>query len=630
MTSTDVPPSPGNVSILIPAFGAADKLRVCLLSLREHASADCHIFVLDDGTPNDSIAECCRESLLPNLTYVRSESNRGFVRTCNWGWEEVAPAHHDILLLNSDTEVTDGFLPEMLRVLYLHERHGVVCPRSNNATIFSIPHGDPTISPQAAYQTWQQVNSDLADYVVMPTAVGFCMLIKSVILERFGLFDEIYSPGYNEENDFICRINRYGFSVVAANHAFVFHYEGSTFGVRRRELERKHREILLSRFPEYERNVSEYFQYGIDPVEKFSVLLGRTRPAVLFDFFHLPPKHCGTSEVALNLLREIKTLIGDEWDLFVGLTEDGRFFSSELNGYTLFEDRPGSDMLFDLVFRPGQVFTWADFRRMNRLAPRLAFVLLDIIAVRCSYLTSIDRKTIFSKTVELADKVFTISRYSHSDFRAFFGRDFAAHVVHLGSDLGLTSSESLPGEHILVIGNSFVHKGIQDALPYLLNLGPLAVLGGEPPADPLPPHVKWHTSGHLTRGRMRELFARARILVYPSVYEGYGLPIVDALALGKPVVALDTEVNRELKSSLGDADFTLVRAFDQLTGAITAILNARSGEQQNDKRVRVRRWRDAAEEYVSGFRDLLKQAPNIEKQRSRNELFRLLDSSRHP
>lgn len=616
-----------DVSIIIPVFGAAENLCICLQSLSLHAPVDCHIFVLDDGTPDNSISECCSRSALANLTYVRSQSNRGFVTTCNWGWKDVAPKNNDILLLNSDTEVTSGFLQEMLRVLYLHERHGVVCPRSNNATIFSIPPEGPSIPSTIAYHTWKQINPDLPDYTVMPTAVGFCMLIKSIILERFGLFDEIYSPGYNEENDFVCRINRYGFSAVAANHAFVFHYESSTFGARRKELERKHREILLSRFPEYERNVSEYFQYSIDPVERFSILVGRRRPTILYDLFHLLPIHCGTSEFALNLLREIKNVIEDDYDLFVGLGENGRFFSPELSGYTFFENRPSSDMLFDLVFKPCQIFTWSDFRRMNRLAPRLTFVLQDIIGVRCSYLSSMHRQTIFSKTIELADKVFTISSYTHSDFRAFFGLDFSAQVIYHGSNLGLTASESLPGEHILLMGNSYAHKAVKDALPHLVDFGPIVVLGGDPPSQQLPSHVKWYSSGSLTRNHLRELFAKARVLVYPSHYEGYGLPIVDALALGKKVIALDTEVNQELKSCFNDADFVLIRTLRELTSAIPTIFNT-TNEIQPQRMVR--RWRHAAEEYVTTFRELLKQSPNVEKLRGRHELFRMLDSSQHP
>jgi glycosyltransferase involved in cell wall biosynthesis len=255
-------------------------------------------------------------------------------------------------------------------------------------------------------------------------------------------------------------------------------------------------------------------------------------------------------------------------------------------------------------------------------------VLQDIIAVRCNYVASIDLKVVFFKTAELADKVFTISSYTHSDFKAFFGEDVAAHVIHHGTNLGLSAAESLSGEHILLVGNSYTHKAVKDALPHLLGLGSIAVLGGERPEESLPAEVIWHTSGRLTRGHIRELFGRARVLVYPSHYEGYGLPIVDALALGKHVVGIETEVNHELASSLNDPNLTLIRSLHELRRTVASLLE--KSDAIGKRPAHTRRWRAAAEEYVVALRELLRQPPNGRNMRARNELFRVLDSSRHP
>lgn len=42
--------------------------------------------------------------------------------------------------------------------------------------------------------------------------------------------------------------------------------------------------------------------------------------------------------------------------------------------------------------------------------------------------------------------------------------------------------------------------------------------------------------GHLERGRLVEVFQAARLFVYPSLYEGFGLPPAEALACGVPAV----------------------------------------------------------------------------------------------
>ena len=103
--------------------------------------------------------------------------------------------------------------------------HTIVMPspvrEATTLPFFRIPLPGSALSPEACHELWVEMKSYLPRFQVMPTAVGFCMLIKAVVLDRFGLFDESYSPGYNEENDFVCRINRYGYSAVSANHAFV-------------------------------------------------------------------------------------------------------------------------------------------------------------------------------------------------------------------------------------------------------------------------------------------------------------------------------------------------------------------------------------------------------------------------
>jgi GT2 family glycosyltransferase len=87
------------------------------------------------------------------------------------------------------------------------------------------------------------------------------MLVRRDLIDRFGFFDPIYSPGYGEENDFCCRIARHGYTSVLANWAFVFHRGGVSFEeTRRRELQRAHMSILRERYPEYEPRIDEYFR----------------------------------------------------------------------------------------------------------------------------------------------------------------------------------------------------------------------------------------------------------------------------------------------------------------------------------------------------------------------------------
>jgi glycosyltransferase involved in cell wall biosynthesis len=72
--------------------------------------------------------------------------------------------------------------------------------------------------------------------------------------------------------------------------------------------------------------------------------------------------------------------------------------------------------------------------------------------------------------------------------------------------------------------------------------------------------------GHVEREQLVRIFQAARLFVYPSLAEGFGLPAAEAIACGVPVVALDTS---SLPEVVGDAGL-LVEPGD--TGALAAAI----------------------------------------------------------
>jgi len=263
------------VTIVVPVYGDWPSLNECISSLKKHVDNSRHkvMLVNDCGPEADAMEHNILKAIngCRNFEYHRNPKNLGFVKTCNRAALELDKSDNDILLLNSDTKVTKGFLDAMLTVLYSSSKIAAVCPRSNNATIFSVPLGDTdnnTYPLKDAYKAYRRIRDKLPERYLSPIAHGFCMLIRRSVIDKYGLFDEVYGRGYGEENDFCMRVLKQGYSCAVANRAFVFHFKGKSFSSKERDaLVAKNEKVLKKRYPEYEKLVKEYIDNMLDPAE---------------------------------------------------------------------------------------------------------------------------------------------------------------------------------------------------------------------------------------------------------------------------------------------------------------------------------------------------------------------------
>lgn len=271
--------TPHPVTVVVPVYGDLPSLLDCVNSLKQNVDQSVHrvLLVNDDGPEADLIETAVLSAIdgEPGFAYARNEVNLGFVGNCNRAVLERDASDNDILLLNSDTITTPGFIEELSAVLHSDPRHGAVCPRSNNATIASLPYKlrDPsvgrTIDRTAAVH--QAVKELLPRFSVAPVAMGFCILMRRELIAEYGLFDEVFAPGYGEENDFCLRIGSHGYVSLIAHHALVFHAGGKSFiGARRESLRSSHEGILVERYPHYPAAVRTYLDLGRDPVDVFA------------------------------------------------------------------------------------------------------------------------------------------------------------------------------------------------------------------------------------------------------------------------------------------------------------------------------------------------------------------------
>jgi len=267
------------VTIVVPVYDDLPGLERCIEALLETVdfTTDRVLLANDVGPRADAIEQRVLELVGDHdgFEYTRNPRNLGFVGNCNRAVLELDRTGNDVLLLNSDTVPMPGFLDEMTAVLASDDTIGVVCARSDNATIASFPYArrnpSATLAPRRTRELHGRTKYMLPPHTVSPVAMGFCFLIRREMVDRFGLFDEVFSPGYGEENDFCLRINEHGFTSVLANRALVLHTGSTSFsGDRGPSLRLEHERILLERYPFYAGAVALFLARYRDAVDVFA------------------------------------------------------------------------------------------------------------------------------------------------------------------------------------------------------------------------------------------------------------------------------------------------------------------------------------------------------------------------
>jgi glycosyltransferase involved in cell wall biosynthesis len=107
--------------------------------------------------------------------------------------------------------------------------------------------------------------------------------------------------------------------------------------------------------------------------------------------------------------------------------------------------------------------------------------------------------------------------------------------------------------------------------------------------------------GHVAADELAKLYREASVLLFPSRYEGFGLPVLEAMASGTPVVAADDEAVREVagdavlyadRAGMGAA---VRRALDERSQLVTAGL----------ERARHFSWEETARRTLEVYEEVL-------------------------
>jgi glycosyltransferase involved in cell wall biosynthesis len=232
---------------------------------------------------------------------------------------------------------------------------------------------------------------------------------------------------------------------------------------------------------------------------------------------------------------------------------------------------------------------------------------------------------LFPWAVRRADRFITVSRFTADDLMRRAGVPASRiHVVHHGLDSAfpVTGDGETPHPqeppYMLAVGGVSPRKNTRRLIeaftrwrsrgghraPYHLRITGVSLdTSFEDGAASLPDGVA--LLGYVDKAELRRQYAAAAAFLYPSIYEGFGLPIVEAMASGAPVVTSKTASAPEVAGGAA----ILVDPFDvsSIEAGLEQVTSAGEPERlraAGRERAREFHWSTAAERTIEVYRQL--------------------------
>jgi glycosyltransferase involved in cell wall biosynthesis len=214
-------------------------------------------------------------------------------------------------------------------------------------------------------------------------------------------------------------------------------------------------------------------------------------------------------------------------------------------------------------------------------------------------------RRVVPRAARSARRVLTVSERTRADLVRLYGLPEEKVVVTPnGVDPAFTPDNGLPGTYVLAVGVVQARKNQLAALEAAAAAGLPLVVAGPVKDETLAATLRERGAdlrGYVAQAELAELYRGAACLVQPSRYEGFGLPVLEAMACGTPVVALDEPALREVAGAaavfvdeehLADGVRRAVAERDRLVAA-------------GLERVRAFSWRATAERTLAVYREAL-------------------------
>ena len=528
-----LPPLPHNVAVVILTWNGIKFTKTCIESIKRHGIPEnVQIVVVDNGSTDGTV------EYLQSFSWIKlilNRKNLGFSRGNNMALRSL-PKNTDAILLNNDVEIPDPLWIEKLQdTVYQSERYGIAGCRIRRTHGGIFQHAG-TYMPDKLFQGIQigggerDINQYSSIDRVVEGVVFACAYIKSKVLKRIGVLDENYFA-YYEDTDYCFKAKVAGYETVVCGDLTILHHENVSTGINKvnfNSLYQKSKKVFLSKWKLF---LEERYFSEINMITTFSAPMGYSTHAKLiakslelhgikvhYRFAYgknsaVPldePANLDTGDMVTNIIRSrppkrgIPNLFYCQADAFSPIPGEYNIGFSMLETTGVPESWVEACNKMDEIWVPTPFSVWT-FRRSGVVKPirQLPLGLIDTHYFNPNiHAYPIDDFTFLSvfewgerKAPEVLIKTF------NSTFRA--DEPVVLICKYVNSDPGVVPGKIVEDLHL----------------------------------DPNGGRIVFSENEHVPYYQIAQLYRSADCFVLPTRGEGWGMPILEAMGCGLPVIA---------------------------------------------------------------------------------------------
>jgi len=554
--------------VIVPADQDAEVVDRCVRAVLEHSGPMLHRLIVIDDLPSDSEAATTLDlhfCLGSPVEVLRNPAHLGYVASCNRGLSE---SQHDVVLLGCGVAVGPGWLHELALGAHSDEKTACVSPLADGGETCAAIERHQVIQTGAFDPATIRVAcAGLPRFTTVPSACGWCVYLRKDKIDAVGLLDSSLNFDRAAIDDWVSRARELGFTARRANHVYV-ERAGVPLPSAHPVFDRPaHRAVPTQRDRRSRQEIEAFRGTPDGRLALHAVRVeatGKLRAAL--DIRDLPREQVGTRTYAVSLGRALADLPGLELTLLVRDQAQAK----GLRGRIVVADQWRDDV--EVIHKPAQVIDARELDLLFRSSAHFVITYQDLIGYRIPLTFPTDEsferyRATSNLTLQATQRIVAISHTAAREISAEFGissEEIA--VVHHGvesswfahrgeRDRSIRRRLRLPVRYFFSLAADFPHKNLGNLLDAYAILRsrwrdgdpPGLVLAGHPcgARAGIYPTLASKPSGNGVRflgpvssDQLRVLYQHAAAYVFPSLYEGFGLTPLEAMAAGTPVIAM--------------------------------------------------------------------------------------------